>query len=195
MHLPRCVEASCVVAHSRYKYCLHSTRLTYLPRFSLISAALHLARRACPLMYTTARYLGVVAMQVYLIDSTGQLSLKTSLKVKSSASAAHARSRSSAVVLAHACRHAHTHDLLAPHICCREPCVYCNQETAGCGETLESVQRAPAKAKLGIATTPLQLHLPIEIRCCLINCYHDGILEGRRQLGGLVFGTRRAYVT
>lgn len=137
MHLPRCVEAPCVVAHSRYKYCLHSTRLTYLPRFSLISAALHPAsavaspcsgRRACPLVYTTARYSGVVAMQVCLIDGAGQLSLKTSLKVKSSASAAHARSRPPAVVLAHACRHAHTHDLLAPHICCREPCVYCTRK-------------------------------------------------------------------
>ena len=114
-HASRCVEASCVVAYSRYKYCPHLIRLARLPRFSLIP--LHPAsavaspcsrRRVCPLVYTTVRYSDVVAMQVCLIDGAGQLSLSSSLKVKSTASAAHARSRPSAVVLAQACRRAQT---------------------------------------------------------------------------------------
>ena len=95
-------------------------------------------------------YHGALFRRVVAMHSTGQLSLSSSLKVKSSASAAHAHSRPSAVVLAHACRHAHR----------RTTRTSVAESPAGCcGGILESVQRAPAKASSGIPTTPPQLHL------------------------------------
>ena len=90
---------------------------------------------------------------------TCQLSLSSSLIVKSSASAAHARSRS-AVVLAHACKH--THD---PHIRCREPCVH--QELRAAAVEPWKVQRAPAKASSGS---------PQHHRSCISSLYRNTML-------------------
>ena len=138
---------------------------------SLISAALHAAsavafpcsrRRACPLVYTTTRYSDVVAMQVYLIDGAGQLSLSSNLKVKNSVSAAHTHSRPSAVVLALACRHAHTRPAHPLPRALRAP-----GTTGCCGGTLESMQRAPAKASSGS---------PQHHRSCISSLYRNTML-------------------
>jgi len=138
MHLPRCVVL--------FKIQVLSTLDTSNPLTSLrlIPATLHPAsavaspcsrRRACPLVYATARYSEVVVMQVCLIDGAGQLSLSR-VPRRPRTRAPEAISRGSGARTCTTC------------ICWRRTSV-AESSPGRCGRALESVQRAPAKASSG----------------------------------------------